>query len=378
MTHRTLLSVGAFCAIAVAPISVNAGPHLGMKMACRDYANAWNSGSRRALLNVVTGRFARAWARLPEKEFAEIPRRAGGGSVLASRKGRGIGWVTVATAEGPVTFVVVGRGFRWTVDDILRPDSQGNTVSVADSLHATGTVRDFVQTFSSEEEEATYRALMSAAFQQSFDRLSENGRNWVRRWLRPQGSRGQPQLVLRGDRASIVVAPEKGQPDDKVHFELVRQAGEWKVDDVRFDTARHKIDSYRDQLPLVAAVAGFREFTKNPGGVAPDEFASGPLHEELASIHRGEASLPDSKVGGFLQVEMVKGSGQAVVRFENAALVLRESKKAPGRIDAATIAYEDGQKDLASVLAVNRKLEQAPGGKVLASFLGMFDERAGE
>src|SRR5687768_2068842 len=86
--------------------------HLGMKLACKRYGDAYKAGNKRELMAESSPDFANLWNRVPQEIFAKLP-RSGSGAVLSSQKTPAGGTVTVATNQGQVTFVLVGGGFSW-------------------------------------------------------------------------------------------------------------------------------------------------------------------------------------------------------------------------------------------------------------------------
>jgi hypothetical protein len=360
--------------LTLSAATVSAGPHIRMKTACQRYGEAWLSGSRQALMSTVANEFAEAWNRLPDKEFAAIPRVRRATSVVGSSKSNGFGTVSVATSDGVMTFVLVGRGFNWRVADIYKPGVDGKPLSVAQSLHATSTVREFMASFSVGGDDATLARNMSEAFWASFTSLDPSVRSLVREWLRPQGVRGLPSIQIEKDRAVVRVAPANGEPTDRVTFRLVREQGVWQVDDMAFDTRRFVIASWREQFPVIGAVASFRAFLRQPKAVSPTQFAVGKLQEELLFIHRKEVELPNANAGKLIRFEASPGRRGALIQFEKATLVLRMNPTFQGRLDSATFVRNGEERDLASLLAARRKLENLPGSEVVARILGMFNE----
>ena len=74
MRIASLLSALALW-MALAP-PAQAGLHLGMKLACKRYGDAWNSGSQSALWGATTGDFASVWNRMPADMYGFLaPRR---------------------------------------------------------------------------------------------------------------------------------------------------------------------------------------------------------------------------------------------------------------------------------------------------------------
>lgn len=353
--------------------AASAGPHLGMKKACQRYGEAWLSGSRDALMGAVTPDFAAAWSRVPEKEFAEIPRVRHAASVISSGKSGGAGSVSLETSDGVVTFFLVGRGFNWRVADVHKPGVDGKPLSVTQSIHATSTVREFIHSFAGNGDEEAIKSRMSSSFWTAFASLDGPSRTRVREWLKPQGAKSPPAILIEGDRAAVTVAPMNGEDNDRVVFQLTRERGEWKVDDMAFETKRHFIASWRDQLPVIGAVASFRAFIRKPASVAPAQFASGELADELVRIHQKEVDLPSANAGKFVRFETTTDNHGAIIRFENATLVARTTPAAPGKIESVTLIKDGKEQNLTAMLSARRAIEKIPGAEVVARVLGLFN-----
>ena len=135
-----LVALGAALAV---PAPANAQLHLGMKLACKRYGDAFKSGRQAEVAAACTPAFGRCWTRLPADAFADLP-RGGNAQLIATKKNGNTGFVTARTAQGVVTFVMEGQGFDWLVADIRRTDERGQTISVREFMEVTLTANEFI------------------------------------------------------------------------------------------------------------------------------------------------------------------------------------------------------------------------------------------
>src|SRR5215207_5223396 len=103
--------VGALFACLVGVQSADAGLHLGMKLACKRYGDAWAAGDRAALQSAVTEEFAAVWQRIPDSMFAKLPKSDSADSaVLSSQKSPTGATVSVQTQDDVIVFHLQGTG----------------------------------------------------------------------------------------------------------------------------------------------------------------------------------------------------------------------------------------------------------------------------
>jgi hypothetical protein len=275
---RTGLSIVSACLMLALPAS--AGPHLGMKLACKHYGDAWNSGSRSALYGQVTGDFAHQFRRMPNDLFADMP-RGGGGKVLSHTKGAGSGRVTVATSQGVMTFVLVGSGFNWRVADIYKAGDDGRTVSLKSYLDATMTSREFMRDLK-ERQGTEFYASLSSSFRSSFRDLDRSELVIIRELVGNSQLIGKPFVSMHGSSATLDV---RLSGDKRARMTLVRE-GSWKVDDYSVQSPTMTIASFRRSLQTLVAVQRFREFMQTPSSTDPRLFtAKGNLQDSLVRVH---------------------------------------------------------------------------------------------
>lgn len=269
----------AAMAVAIAqPGSIHAGPHLGMKLACKNYAQVWNSGSQSALQHVTTEDFYKQWARMPREAFAKLP-RGGTASILSTTKGSGTGTVTVATRAGIMTFHLVGDGFDWKVADIEKRGDDGTPIRLKHYLDISLTASEFIDDLKYRGG-STFHESLSRRFLGEFRRLTPAELERIRAFL-PEVEKQKPTISFQQNRATMEVRLPGGGSGDRIVFSFINEQG-WKVDDYRVDMEAIQIASFRDALPVLACMTAFSEFTKSPTSCNPQEFTcEGPLREAL-------------------------------------------------------------------------------------------------
>lgn len=346
------LTGASLLAAALFVIPAEAAPHLGMKLACKRYGEAWNSGSRSALTGQVTGDFASVFHRMPSHMFADMP-RGGGAKVLSSSKGRGSGTVTVATSQGVVTLVVVGRGFRWRVADIYKAGDDGRTVSLKSYLDAALTSREFMVDLKYKGGRSFHDSI-SRGFQGAFTELSTEDLNRVRDFLPEIRDDAKPYITMNGSRATMY-ARFPGE-EGYARFDLVRE-GSWKVDDYSVNLPHASIASFRNSLDTLAAVGKFREFMLEPAKNDPAQFtAVGYLQDSLLKIH-ANGHLPMNQIPSAMKKCTIDKSGEYV----HIALLDRQVKvdldrSGPGAIiEKVEITIGNRYADLAHLIALNER-----------------------
>lgn len=364
----------ALAGIAAAPEAI-AGPHIGMKLACKRYGEAWRSGSKDALYGVTTDDFAAAWRRLPEDAFRQMPRDTGA-DLMGTAKSPGIGTVTVDTPNGVITFIVVGRGFRWTVADILRPDEEGLTVSLKDTIHAGCTVREFAEVLGTPRKEEL-SALTTARFAASIEQAKPS---LLARFKKTETAprKAFPRIRFNGDEANVVVYPKPGDQTTEVTFQLKNEDG-WRVDDLRIKAPDKEIVSLRGGLPALQAAADFNAFARDSQSVDPAAFATGELLTELKQASERRDQLPTNLPAVRKRIEVNEGGTRIVVTApEQTITVYLLSENGTRRIREVEVDQEGKKSLLSELLAMERKTEKVPGGKLLVRVLEILREGGGE
>lgn len=331
-----------------------AGIDLGMKLACKKYGEAWNSGVQSALNTVTTTEFAKVWARMPADLYARLP-HGGTGKVVSTTKHGTTGLVTVATNQGVMTFVVVGNGFNWLVADIHKPGDDGRQVSLKSYLDASLTAFEFMTGLKETGGSSFHRALTSN-FRSAFSQLSASELDRIRAFIPPIRRDIHPYLVLDGDHATMRVHPPGAGANDFAIFQLARDQG-WHVDDYAIDTATVKIASFKHSLSLIACVSAFGEFVAHPEQCDPASFTvNGTLRAMLAQA-RTEKPFP-LVLGGARQEFVIAEHQEAVtIRYSDRTVRIRVAPAATGcAIDHIDVLAGDRWADLAHVVGLKRQL----------------------
>jgi hypothetical protein len=347
-----LVAVGVLVGPAVA------GPHLGMKLACKRYGEAWNSGSRSALSGQITGDFNSVFNRMPASMFAAMP-RGGSGQVLSHSKGSNSGQVTVSTSQGVMTFVLVGNGFNWRVADIYKAGDDGGRVSLKSYLDATVTAHEFVRDLKLPTGTQFYTSI-SQGFRQSWQDLSTEELGLVREFMDNATPVGKPFLSMNGNYANMTV---RLTGDKTARLQLIRE-GSWKIADYGIESPTVTIASFRNSVDTIASVQRFRSFMVDPANQSPIAFTKeGMLRESLVQLHQ-IGFLPMNQKPSKMTYFSIDPSGQNVlIKLEDRQVKLMVDRAGRG----ATIAKVDvtmGKKtwaDLSHLIALNNQIRQGIG-----------------
>lgn len=359
---RFKLAVAALAAVCLAP-HAHAAPHIGMKLACKRYGEAWNSGNKNALAGVTTGDFAAQFLRMPDDAFARMP-RGGGGGVLSSSKGQGSGTVTVSTSQGVMTFLVVGRGFRWTVADIYKSGDDGGTVSLKNYLDATLTAGEFITRLKNTGGTA-HLSSTTSSFRGEFAKLAPEQLEDLRSFLPEVNRNVKPFVQFHGDRATVRVAIPNREPGDTVTFEM-RREGSWRVDDYRIESQTLWVPSFKRSMPMIASIAAMRRFLVTPTGVAPSRFTTeGPIRDALVAA-RAESPFPLPPATGRAVILLDDSGKVAQIQFPHRTVHLELGPaEGPAKIDRMWVMTGDRWMEFAHLLAVRSQLRQSSFAKLL-------------
>jgi hypothetical protein len=352
--------VRALTLIAVSAMAspILAGPHLGMKLACKHYGDAWNSASRGALNGQVTGDFASVFNRIPASMWSQMP-RGGGGQVLSHTKGNGSGRVTVSTSQGVMTFVLVGSGFNWRVADIYKAGDDGRTVSLKNYLDATVTAHEFIRDLKGRQDTQFY-ASVSGSFRKSWQDLSGEDLALVREFIQGSTVVGKPFLSMNGSTAAMTVS----LTDNKTaRLQLVRE-GSWKIDDYGIESPSISISSFRNSVDTIAAIQRFRKFMVEPADHSPVAFTKeGMLRDSLVKVHQ-IGFLPMKQKPSKMTYFSIDPSGQNVqINLEDRKVKVVVDRSGVG----ATITKVDvtmGKStwaDLSHLIALNNQIRSGIG-----------------
>lgn len=346
---------GAFAGLLLFTLPALAAPHLGMKIAVRDYGDAWNSGSRSALMGSVTSDFGHQWSRMPPELFARLP-RGGGGRVLSTSKGNGSGTVTVATSQGIMTFLVVGRGFRWTVADIYKAGDDGQTVSLKNYLDVSLTANEFINNLKYVGGTSFYPQ-STEDFRSAFAAIDAQDLVRVRHFMPDTPKGPKPFVTIGGASASVRVdMPERGEGAYAVLY--LRMENGWRVDDYVIDGPHAKVASFKKALPTMACLTAFREFVNDPVANDPTGFtAPGSLRQALVDA-RFDKPFPMTASGAPTLFKIVGDCRSAEIVYPDRTVrfdVVAEGGR--GRITSLKAKSGDNWSDVTQMLVARQRLK---------------------
>jgi hypothetical protein len=359
--------VGASFACLVGVQSADAGLHLGMKLACKRYGDAWAAGDRAALQAAVTEDFAAVWQRIPESMFAKLPKSDSADSaVLASQKSPTGATVSVQTQDGVIVFHLQGTGFQWRVADLEVSNLHGEAVSLKQSLEASLTSRDFLIGLA-DPAGKSWNGCLSRSMQQAINALSPEEWRHIQAYLPKlsEPAMAKKPMVRFFDRLAVLNVTMPGG-DSSVQVTLVNE-GAWKVDDLELSGRSLRIPSFRKGMPAMAAVAKLGRFMKDPKSIDPSSFIGDQkLLEELAFLRTGKV---DAGGLGSQKMEHLRIAHDVLVyvKYPNRWIAVT-TKPAGGRAMVSNLQLHDGGawRNAADLLALQRKVKTSP----LADWLG--------
>lgn len=345
----------ALC-FALAATPASAGLNLGMKLACKRYGDAWNSGSRSAIMACSTADFAQVWSRVPAEAFATMP-RGGSGNVLGTSKGNGTGRVTVSTSQGIMTFVLVGAGFDWTVADIIKPGDDGRPVSLKNYLDASLTIGEFMRDLKYVGG-TSFHDSVSWRFQTAFVQLHHDQLESIRRFLPPINQNQRPMLQFDGNGAVARVHPPGGRPGDVITFRLVRDAG-WRVDDYAIQSDGVQIASFRQALPVIATLAKFGDFVAKPESCDPKQFTTEGRLREALCFAQTEKPFPLADPGPRQYLRLKDDLSELEIGYASRTVRLSlETANGRCQIDRMSLKAADQWVDIAQTLTLKRDIQR--------------------
>lgn len=356
------ISAATVAAVVSTALPAVAGPNLGMKLACKHYGDAWNSGSRGALYGQISGDFAHVFQRMPDHMFNAMP-RGGSGQVLSSSKGGGSGQVTVSTSQGVMTFILAGGGFNWTVVDIYKSGDDGRTVSLKSYLDASIVSYEFIRDFGGRRDNV-FLTSTSSQFRKACNELSTEELSIVRDLIPEVGQAGKPYIAMNGSRATMSV----NLPHQRsARFQLIHE-GSWKVDDYSIESPNMSIASFRNSLGSLVAVQRFRNFMTEPTSSDPRKFtAEGELRDSLVRIHE-IGFLPMHQKPSPMRHCSIDAKGEKVViDLTDRHVRIALNKSATGAVvSKVDITMGKSQwADLAHLIALNERIRKS------MSFIGI-------
>jgi hypothetical protein len=351
--------------VAVVP-RAEAGLHLGMKLACKKYGDAWKAGDRNLLQAAVTDDFAAVWRRMPESMFSQLAKPdAAEPVVLSSQKSPKGANVSVQTADGVIVFHLVGSGFQWLVSDLEVANAHGEPVSLKQTLEASLASRDFLLGLN-DPNGRSWNGCLSHSMEAAIRSLS------LEEWRLVQGqlpkiaepTPGKKPLVrFFGRHAVLAVTMPTG--GSSVQVSLVNE-GAWKVDDLELAGTSLRIPSFRKGMPALASVAKLGRFMKDPKSIDPARFVCHPkLREELSHLHSGNG---DAGLGGQKMEHLrIAQDAHVYVKYPN-RWILVSTQPVDGTVMVSDLQLHEGGswQKAADLLALKRKVKDFP----LAQWLG--------
>lgn len=352
----------ALCSLSMLLAFSSAAPaqHLGMKLACKRYGDAFNRGDKSALISLTTPELGRQWERVPEQTFMRLPRLQGEPRIVRSYKTGTMGQVVIATVDGPVTFTLVGSGFDWKIANMTTVNPIGQEISLLDSLDITMTVREFVQALNGRTERnledcvTTRTALV-------FSELTPHQRQAVQNIVPDADPACRPTIQVWEGLAKMIV-PLPGNIAGRRHaitFSLFRQQS-WRIDDFSIYSETYDIPSFVSAVPLLSNVVAFGSFVNDPASVSPDLFTVvGSLQKELVQIHQ-RGRYPFKRNTSDRRVTFERSGTSCRVDWkdgETVTIVSAQRSKEYGRIQDILVVHQGRQLSLANVLAWNRSYD---------------------
>lgn len=357
MKNSVVLS-SAIVATFVAISASEGAPHLGMKLACKRYGEAWASNSQQQVAAACAPELARQIQRLKPEEFAVLQREMANQapSVVQSGKGYGGGTVVVQTRNGLVHLHVVGSGFNWIVTDVISPDHAGVYASLKDNLDVSCTAREFFENLADRSKDLVAER-MSAGLWSSFQKVSPEELALGRLILGTPIERKGADSFVRGDRAEVVV---RQAGNHSVRFKLARIGGRWIVDDVSFDTEQLALFSLQNSFDSFCAVVSLGDHIRHPSHEAKLTYvADAELHSELVQLSEAPelgSQNPSSRAGHVLRIsnDGLKASCSEARRHSEITLV-SSTEKNRHLIAQVIVHDEHGSQPLAKLLAARRQ-----------------------
>ena len=282
----------------VATLAHADGPHLGIKIACRDYQNAWLSGQKGPLYGQCGPALAAAWERLPDDVFRELMRDPNTQLLSVSKQRRGhSAVVSVSGAQGNFQVLLNGKGFKWQVTDILTPDADRQLVSLTDVLNIASVSSEFGQGFDSPKFElfpGRVSEPLLSRLQSSNDVIGKEGGAFIGQL---QMNRAAAQVRVKGNTATLLVPVGANDSNQYIQLSLKQEQG-WVVDDVSCKVPTLEMASFRDALPMIVQANNLKLFLENPKSRNPRDFvAAGTLREELEAIRTTGTAVPKEDIG---------------------------------------------------------------------------------
>lgn len=356
--------------LALGAAHAHGGLHLGAKLACKKYGDAYSIRDRAALRQAVTPDFAAVWDQVPDDIFQRLPKAdATGNAVLSSSKSQREARVEVATTAGTITFVVVGAGFQWKVDDLLTPGDDGQPTSLKNRLLLCITAKQFLSVLQKGDWSKPHPTV-APDFHTVLAKLPFADRDRVRRYLPslPKIS-AIPKVSIGIDGALMTVSLPTQHGNATVYLTFQRRAT-WQVRDVSVKTPTLDLPSLARSMPALVAVATMGDFFKQPRSLDPRAWTlPGKLQDELVRAFEGKCELGKSMAGKPQQIIVFPDGKRVQVRMNDKWVIADMMPTPAGPARVASLMLHDGNqwRDTADLLALQRKVLQ--GGDAVKSWL---------
>ncbi|MBX9653546.1 hypothetical protein K2Y11_07995 [bacterium] len=350
--------LGVIATVIVAHSACEGAPHLGMKLACKRYGEAWQSNSQEQVAAACATELARQIRRMKPEEFAMLQREMANQTpeVVQSGKGYGAGIVSVQTRSGLVHLHVSGSGFNWTVTDVISPDHAGVYASLKDNLDVACTAREFFENVA-DTSQPLVPDRMSAGLWRSFTLVSgeelARGRSILGTPIDKEGA----DSFVRGNRAEVVV---RQSGSHSVRFKLARAGGRWIVDDVAFDTEQLSLTSLQKSFDSFCAVISLGNHVRQPLHHADLNFVvNAELRSELAQLTESPElgrESSDPQVGHILRISDDGLKAQCIEPKRQSEITLVAVGEKNRHLISEVIVNDDrGSQPLAKLLATRRQ-----------------------
>jgi hypothetical protein len=352
------------CTIAFLHVSdaTAGGLHLGMKLACKRYGDAWTAGDKQAVAAACAEDFSGVWHAMPDALFAKLPKpKADDAEVLDSRKGLDEAEVEVSTGDGSIVFQLEGRGFQWLVADLRVRNEADESVSLKHSLAVSLAARNFLEAMNDPDGRG-FAACCSGEFRAKLARLDANEWKLVKGYLptmQEPAPTKRPNVRFHGRSAASMTTQSPTSGGGEVALTFVNENG-WRIHDLAVRGKGMLIPSFRDSLPVLAATAAMGKFLKDPKSLDPVAFvAPGKLLEEFAHLHKG--SPPPPACGDKPEcVRVTNDSRQVFVKYpEKWVMVAMDASPEKSRIAIVQLHQAGKWQNASDLLALHRSVQSA-------------------
>ncbi|HVJ81998.1 MAG TPA: hypothetical protein VNC50_13095 [Planctomycetia bacterium] len=352
------------CAFALlhVPCATAGGLHLGMKLACKRYGDAWSAGDKPGVAAACAEDFAGVWQLMPDELFAKLPKpSAGEAEVLDSRKGLEEAEVEVKTGEGSVVFQLEGRGFQWLVADLRVRNEADESVSLKHSLAVSLAARNFLAAMNDPASRG-FAACCSGEFRSKLARLDAGEWKLVKGYLpsMPEPAPTKRPMVRFHGRTAASMTTKSPTGDGEVALTFVNENG-WRIHDLAMRGKGMLIPSFRDSLPALAATAAMGKFLKAPKSLDPAAFvAPGKLLDEFTHLHKGSPPPPPACGDKPEHLRVSHDSRQVYVKYpEKWVMVALDGAEEKSRIALVQLHQGGKWQNASDLLALHRNVQSA-------------------